>query len=367
MIGMTLCLTTACAPGLPSPTTVPAPTATQTPIVVPLPLPSPAPTIQPPTEWPVVYTTDYGQLISAVTWEGKPAGAINMPSGAGIFFMPSPDGRMVLDWPWVVNPSGAIIATISLGSQTMRDVAWSASGDRLCIVTSAPNQGADQGALRVDTDTPGAPVHFVGDVSMFQGGPSVAACDPATNRIVILNVYHGHEGGGGLAFSAVLGTWVLSPSTGQAIYHAAYPFTNSEFTATEVVASPTGRYLAISREGVTDVRNATTGQLVGSVAGSQGLGFSGDPGATLLAVVAAHGNGPVVWNWITKRAVWTSTQDAQWSFPNPGVEEILVGVVHANEFNDLIAVTASGRTIMLGSNVSLSFPCPCPVGAGLAY
>jgi hypothetical protein len=66
--------------------------------------------------------------------------------------------------------------------------------------------------------------------------------------------------------------------------------------------------------------------------------------------------------------LWTSSQAAQWSFPDPGVAEVLVGVVHANEgFNDMIAVTASGRTVTLGLNVTLLFPCPCPVGAGLAY
>jgi hypothetical protein len=327
----------------------------------------PSPTPQPPADWPVVYTNNFGRLISAVTWGGTPAGAINMPPATSVFVMPSPNGRMVLAWPWVINPQGTIIATINVGPDGMRDVAWSASGDQLCIVTSAPNQGPDRGALRVDTDTPGLPVHFVGTVSMFGGGPSIAACSPGTNRIVILNVYHGHYGGGGASFSAVLATWVLSVSTGRAIYHASYPVTESGLSATEVVASPAGRYLAISREGVTDVRSATTGQLVGSVAGSQGLGFSGDPGATLLAVIAAHGNGPVVWNWTTKRVICTSAQDAQFSFPDPGVAEILVGVVHANEFNDLIAVTASGRTVTLGSNVTLSFPCPCPVGAGFAY
>jgi hypothetical protein len=334
---------------------------------VPSPAPSPAPTSQPPTAWPVVYTTNFGRLISAVTWEGTPAGAINMPPAASVFVMPSPDGRMVLAWPWVISPRGTIIATINVAPNDMRDVAWSASGDQLCIVTSAPNQGPDRGALRVDTDTPGAPVHFVGTVSMFGGGPSIAACDPGTNRIVILNVYHGHYGGGGASFSAVSATWVLSASTGRAIYHASYPVTQSEFSATEVVASPAGRYLAIGRDGVTDVRSATTGQLVASLAGSQGLSFSGDPGATLLAVVAAHGDGPAVWNWMTRREVWTSAQAAQWSFPDPGVAEILVGVVHADEFDDLIAVTATGRTVTLGSNVTLSFPCPCPVGAGFAY
>jgi hypothetical protein len=362
-----MCLATACAPSLPSHPPSPTLTVAPTPSAVPSPAPSPAPTPQPPTAWPVVYTTNFGRLISAVTWEGTPAGAINMPPAASVFVMPSPDGRMVLAWPWVISPRGTIIATINVAPNDMRDVAWSASGDQLCIVTSAPNQGPDRGALRVDTDTPGAPVHFVGTVSMFGGGPSIAACDPGTNRIVILNVYHGHYGGGGASFSAVSATWVLSASTGRAIYHASYPVTQSEFSATEVVASPAGRYLAIGRDGVTDVRSATTGQLVASLAGSQGLSFSGDPGATLLAVVAAHGDGPAVWNWMTRREVWTSAQAAQWSFPDPGVAEILVGVVHADEFDDLIAVTATGRTVTLGSNVTLSFPCPCPVGAGFAY
>jgi hypothetical protein len=365
-IAMALCLATACAPSMPSKS--PTPTATPAPSSVPSALPSPSPALEPPSAWPVVYTTSDGRQFDALTWHGTPAGAINVPAVAETDVIPSPDGRMLLAWPWVINAQGAIIATINVGSAAMRDVAWSESGDQLCIVTSAANQGPDQGALRIDTDTPGAPVHFVGTVSIFAGGPSIAACDPATNRLVILNVYHAHEGGGGPAFSEVLATWVFSLSAGKAVYHASYPGTDSGLSATQVIAAPNGRYLAVSRDRVTDVRNATTGQLVGAVAGSMGLGFSGDADASLLAVVAAHGNGPLVWNWASKRVVWSSTQDAQWAFPDPGVAEILVGVVHANEgLDDIIAVTASGRTITLGLNVMLSSPCPCPVEAGLAY
>jgi len=347
------------------------PTSTSSTLPTPsvLPSASPSPTPHPPSDWPVVYTTaNYGQQLDAVTWYGTPAGAINLPAGSDPFPMPSPDGRRILDWPRVISPEGTIIATIDIGSNLLRDVAWSASGDQLCIITSTSNQGPDGGALRIDTDTPGSPVHFVGTVSVFAGGPSIAACDPATNRIVILNVFHEHEGGGGAAFSAVLATWVFSVATGRVGYHASYPGTNSSLSATQVVASPTGRYLAVSRDEHTDVRDATSGQLLGTVAGSMPLGFSGDADASLLAVIAAHGNGPVVWVWSKEHVLWASSQAAQWSFPDPGVAEVLVGVVHANEgFNDMIAVTASGRTVTLGLNVTLLFPCPCPVGAGLAY
>ena len=115
------------------------------------------------------------------------------------------------------------------------------------------------------------------------------------------------------------------------------------------------------------MRNATSGQLVGSVSGSLALGFSGDPDATLLAVIADGNNGPIVWNWSRERVVWRSPQPAQWAFPDPGVAEILLGVVHANQFNDLIAVKSDGKTLTLAVNTTLSLPCPCPVGAGLAY
>ena len=266
---------------------------------------SSSPTLQPPSEWPVVYTTSNGQQLDAVTWNGTPTGAINLPPGSGAFGMPSPDGRMVLAWPWVINPQGKIVATINIGSYLMRDVAWSASGDQLCIITSAVDQGPDQGTLRIYTDTPGAPVHFVGTVGINAGGPSIAGCDPPANRVVILNVFHAHEGGGGFAFSEVLATWVFSTSTGQVVYQAYYPGIDNVVTATQVVVSPTCRYIAVSRDGQTDVRNATSGQLVSSVSGSMGLGFSGDADASLLAVVADSNDGPIVWNWSRGRVVWT--------------------------------------------------------------
>jgi len=150
-------------------------------------------------------------------------------------------------------------------------------------------------------------------------------------------------------------------------HHSTYPGTDNELTATTVVASPTGRYIAVSRDGQTDVRDATSGQVVGSVAGSSPLGFSGDADASLLAVVGVHSGGAIVWDWARGRVVWTSTQAAQWAFPDPGSAGILVGVVHGGELDDFIAVSPGGQTVTLGTNAMLSLPCPCPVGAGLGY
>ena len=180
----------------------------------------------------MLWTTSDGEQLDAVTWNGTVAGAIELPTGAEPYGMPSPDGRMVLAWPWVIGQHGTVIATVDLGSNLLRDVAWSASGDQLCLITSGPEQGPDGGALRIYTDSPGAPVHLVGTVSIHAGGPSIAGCDPQAHRVVILNVFHEHEGGDGFSFSAVLATWVFNTVTGQVIYQAYYPGTANATTAT---------------------------------------------------------------------------------------------------------------------------------------
>lgn len=301
----------------------------------------------------------------AIDWHGNPAGVVTLPPYIVGPEDPSPDGSLVLAWPDVIDARGDLLGKVDIGQDVLRNFAWARTGDQLCMITSAPTQAPDQGGLRLLLWSPGSMPRLVATVGAPGTDLGIAACDPASGRIVVLGAARGHEGGGGVAFYMVLDTWVINASSGSVMYHASYPATTTGLSATWVVASANANYLAVGSGGSVRVLDASDGHLLASISGVSALGFSGDSEAALLAGTGSHGTG-VVLNWRENHVLWTSTAVAQWSVPYPGAAELLVGAVDsAGGFDDLVTVDEHGVATVIARNVNLTAPCPCP-SAGFA-
>jgi hypothetical protein len=305
----------------------------------------------------VYYDSGTNQL-TGLDWSGRTAGILMLPHFG--YTLAAPAGDVVLVWPDIINSQGAIVGTVDIGNNDMRDAAWASTGQQLCIVATRPGQSPDGGHLILFIGGPGKRFREVAAVGSAGSIPSIAACNPEGGRIVVVSVQTGHAGYGGASFPMTIATTVVSLPAGNTLYSASYPAVAEPSSATTVVASSDGRYVAESRSGTIKVRDVDGGRVVSSIVGLTAMSFSGDSPATLLAGTTKD-RGPVLVNAINGQVLWRGKGVGQWSLGRPGHAEVLIGVVNAQGgLNDLWVVGANGNATMIANNVAPAQVCPCP-------
>jgi hypothetical protein len=302
------------------------------------------------------YRTNPGEF-TEIDWSGKVLRTLRFVNAGRV--LANPSGRVLLIWPEMFDSAARPLGAVNIGSNDMRDAAWSSSGDSLCLIASGPNQGPNSGGLGLFVGGPSQAFKQIATVGNSLSTPSIAACDPTHGRVVVVNATKGSVLGGS-PFTEILGLRVFSFPSGKLIYSLDYgPHTNST-EADGVVASQDGLYLAENRGDGSEIRDLSTGRIVQTLKGVSTLAFSGEANSSLLAARTAQGHAEVL-QWTFGRVVWQSASVAQWASYHTKQAEVVFGVVDANGgLLDLVAVASDGTSRVLAQNVDAAAICPCP-------
>lgn len=316
------------------------------------------PGLRPATGDVLYYLAGPGEL-APIDWTGVKYASIPITSS---LVEPSLDGRRLLLFPEVADTTGQEIASISVGSDVERDAAWSSDGRSLCLLSTNASSGPDVGGVRLSV-WDGAALRTIGFVGQHGLIPSIGACAPSAGRIVIVNAVKEHAvTGGGPVFISAIQAQMIDASTGRVLKSLQLVPSPAPPTPVTAVASPDGRYLAVGLHSVTTVFDTATGDSMSQMNGVTPLGFSSDPGDTVLAVATNPGNHPGLLDWKSHKLVWTSvTNVTQAAVSHLGTTEFAFQVSDpTGDVYDLVAVKVDGSVQFLLHNMNLATYCPCP-------
>ena len=227
------------------------------------------------------------------------------------------------------------------------DELWSPDGSARCRVVTRPQSSTAPWPTSLYISQRGNRFRRVAQLPSIPADvPTLAACDPAAGRVVVVLAHKAHQGNGGAAFIAVTGVMIIDPATGGTTYSHGYA---GEF-GTWAAASGDGRLLA---ENVgADIRDLTTGQVVGRLPGGAPLGLSGDSQHTLVALAAGKDRVAEVYDWRAKKVVWHGGKGMLAAIPGAD-GSILVALQTPAGLEDLVSIGPDGFATPVASGVYL--------------
>ena len=268
-----------------------------------------------PAGQPVILYRRHGdrtqQLIGA-SWTGLLYSGPDAPVGQGADRQ-SPDGSKIL--------VGLVVYVLATHSQTrllvdpnagFTQITWGDDSYHLCVTQETGPAGSSVSISIMDVGSPAVHLATLGKVEQQVKGPTVLACSPLSDRVVIAQV-------GGLGETTEL--WVLNARTGAIEYHRTYPATTkTNGNGYLVVASRDGQYLAETATATATVaiRRLADDSVVTRLAGEEIHAFSwrGDlvvvtPREPNLAADNTTFQSPAITDWQTGQTVWESPQGAR--------------------------------------------------------
>lgn len=268
-------------------TSSPRPSASPT----PLPTSSPGPVDHGPVPagLPVFYAgaTDAPDWLTALDWNGAPAGTLKLPAGmATLPARAAPGGGTLWVGGSFYDRTGRSLGSVPVTDKTVP--AWADDGSRVCALRPV---GDPMSGFRYQLWTAGVggslrAVVMVGpETQVGQVGESVLACSTRRDLAIVVRE----------AIAWPTDVWYVRLSTGAVVGHVTYPGQS----LSTVVASADTRYVAENASGFqgqsgqsgapsTLIREVDTGKVVGSLGARQVLAFSPDDGA----VLTMSGTGP---------------------------------------------------------------------------
>ena len=131
-----------------------------------------------------------------------------------------------------------------------------------------------------------------------------------------------------------------------------------------VAASPDARYVAENGlvSGSSAIREVPTGKQAATLQGFV-LGFNSDGSHVVLNVGKGESAEAQVAKWSDLKVLWHGPGIAQSMLALPNSSDIMIGV-HGTigDDTDIIAVDGGGRSHVVSRNLSVTWPCPCPIG-----
>ncbi|HYK96833.1 MAG TPA: hypothetical protein VEU77_00425 [Candidatus Acidoferrales bacterium] len=285
--------------------------------------------------------------LRGVAWDASASGVLG-PRVAFPWF-PSPDGMRYAAGGKVYDRDGREIASLPWQDASFT---WSSDGQLLC--KALPEVVRTGSQMRVETLVPGqAPRTIASGFATYSdnAGYPVIACDPRSDRVVVVaagqGLFAGHMwtfelSSGRLVRSATLGqgaigSWLVATSDGAMLAHTVQA--TMDGTATTVV------------------QRTDDGTALATLSDFQARGFSGD-GSMLYGW--ASGNRVEIREWKTGRLVWSSTgypPPYAVSVAAPGGARFAIAFGRDNTLKDtdLYLVSSDGTSRVL-EHVTVIFP-----------
>jgi len=282
--------------------------------------------------------------LDGMTWDGKMSGRVG--TGATNGGLANPQGTLFATGNSIVNRAGQPLANVDPKNQ---QVFWADDGAHFCSLNRvAPRDTSSVGVLTYGS--PGQPSRRVGEVGTLYpassngGGPSVIACSPAADRVVVYQ-----SGGQGLG---VVNFWVLRLSTGELIWKGGVGW---EWIA----ASHDGLRIALTNTQGTTTIFGDAGESLATL-DAWVFAFSWDG---KLAVTAGRSSAPDIVDWQTGQTIWScpSSTFKYWeAFPEPDGSHLAIGVLDPQYPQtggfapvDLFVVGPDGVTVFERQNITL--------------
>ncbi len=282
--------------------------------------------------------------LDGMTWDGKMSGLVG--AGATNGGLANPQGTLFVIGNSVVNRAGQPLAIVDPKNQ---QVFWADDGAHFCSLTRVGSRDTTSLGI-LAYGSPGQSSRRVAQVGTFEpaglngGGPSVIACSPVADRVVVYQ-----SGGQGLG---VVNFWVLRLSTGELIWKGGVGW---EWIA----ASHDGLRIALTNTQGTTTIFGSAGEALATLDAAV-FAFSWDG---KLAVTAARFSAPNIVDWQTGQTIWScpSSTFKPWeAFPEPDGSHLAIGVLDPQYPQtggfapvDLFVVGADGVTVFERQNITL--------------
>jgi hypothetical protein len=114
--------------------------------------------------------------------------------------------------------------------------------------------------------------------------------------------------------------------------------------------------------GTTTIREVPTGKQSATMHGSV-VGFNWDGSRVVLDIGNRESAEARVVTWSDQKVLWHGPGIAQSMLARPNSKDIMLGV-HSTfgDDTDIIAVDGEGTGHVVSRNLSVNWPCPCPIG-----
>jgi hypothetical protein len=293
-----------------------------------------------------------------VDWDGTLHGALEV-RGVGVP-QQSPDGSRIL---WTVNDiwevldrTGHVLSRPDITGT--RSITWADDSSGLCMITGGPDGGSYElvfasgsGGTRKITTLSSTAV------------PSVAACSPAGDRVVLTSAKVYKDYPSQLLLTVFSELQVINFTTGQLELSHTFPTGIRSIEVSSVAVTHDGSRAAFgSRKGAT-VLDLATGEAITTLQSVLPVAFSWD--GSLLAV--AVGIQAEVLNSSTGQKRWTDSQPDrafQGAAPRPHGSDVVL-MVTTGGLDDLLVVHVDGSTRIIARNAFVDQFTAC-AGCGAA-
>jgi hypothetical protein len=303
-------------------------------------------------------------------WSGKVQGSVSAqgfstPSPDGSRFFRSTDRIRVEDWRGhAVGVLDADPGSYGLGT-------WADDGKHFCGIVFPAGSGPDAGNASLWIGAPGETGREIAHVGKPGSNPGVAACSIKNNRAIVAGGLFPHvpDGNRELITAEIQ---VVNLSTGAIEFERDYPLGGLGGQGTNatgadwvlVAASPDARYVAENGlvSGTVAIRELPTGKQSATLHGFV-VGFNGDGSRVVLNVGNRDSAEVRVLTWSDQKGLWHGLGIAQSMLARPNSSDIMIGV-HSTfgDDSDIIAVEGGGTSHVVSRNLSVNWPCPCPIG-----
>ena len=330
--------------------------------------PSPSPTVAP---GDLIYVQDPGgPRMLELDWSGKLQGSVpsqgfSTPSPDGSRFFRATDRITVEDW------RGHTLGALDADSSSYGLGNWADDGKHFCGIVFPPGSGPDAGNASLWIGAPGETGRVIAHVGKPGSNPGVAACSIKNNRAIVAGGLFPHlpSGNRGLITAEIQ---VVNLSTGAIEFERDYPVGNLGAQGTIaaqadwvlVAASPDARYVAENGlvSGTSAIRELPTGKQAATLHGFV-VGFNSDGSRVGLNVGKGESAEVQVAAWSDQKVLWHGPGVAQSMLARPNSNDIMIGV-HSTfgDDTDVIAVDTDGTSHVVSRNLSVNWPCPCPIG-----
>ena len=276
--------------------------------------------------------------LRGVTWDASAIGVLG-PHVAFPWF-PSPDGTRYAAGGKLYARDGRELASLPWGNDYSFN--WSSDGRMFCkAVPDTPRTGSP---MHIEIAVPGqAPRAIAAGFTTFSdnAGYPVLACDPKSDRIIVVAAGQGLFAGSMWIFDLSSGRLVRSADLGQGS------------VGSWLVATEEGTMLAHTTQATMDalatttVRRAKDGAAIALLRDFQARGFSGD-GSLLYGW--ASGGRTEVREWKTGRLVWSTTGHPYQIFlAEPHGTRVAIALSSDNMLrdSDVYVVSADGSSRVL--------------------
>jgi hypothetical protein len=304
-------------------------------------------------------------------WAGKVQGSVSAQG----FSTPSPDGSRFLratnsvrieDW------RGQTVGALDADPSSYGLGIWADDGRHFCGIVFPSGSGPDAGTASLWIGAPGETGRVIAHVGKQGSQPGLAACSIKNNRAIVVGGLFPHLPWDGNRQLLTAEVQVVNLSTGAMEFERAYPIGDLGAQGTIstgddwvlVAASPDARYIAENGvfRGTVLIREVPTGKQSATLHGSV-RGFSWDGSRVVLDAGKREKAEIQVETWSDQKVLWHGPGVTQSMLARPNSNDILIGVnLPFGNDTDLVAVDGEGTSHVVTRNLSVSWPCPCPIG-----